>query len=137
MNDGNAEHTKKKLEKSKTVNHLKEYKYPVNEEYNIDDNFNIINLFLSDDKKKKKEKNRNKRKKMKRSQSLHAYRNKQRKYCFHNNSEDHKISKLIDDKIDINNHRSYKKLRYMYYNEELINEEDEEKEKEEDEDKYI
>ena len=137
LNDRNDSNSKKKMEKSKTVNHFKKFKYPVNEGYNIDDNFNIINLFLSDDKKKKKEKNQNKRKKMKRCQSFHAYRKKQRKYSFDNNiEEDPKIAKLVDDKIYLKNQRSYKKLRYMYYNEELINEEDEEKEKEDDEDKY-
>ena len=138
LNNGNTSNSKKKMEKSKTVNHFKKFKYPVNEGYNIDDNFNIINLFLSDDKKKKKEKNPHKRKKIKRCQSFHAYRNKRRKYSFDNNSEeDPKIAKLIDDKINLKNQRSYKKLRYMYYNEELINEEDEEKEKEDDEDIYI
>ena len=138
LNDGNDNNSKKKLEKSKSINHFKKFKYPINERYNIDDNFNIINLFLSDDKKKKKEKNPIKRKKMKRCRSFNAYRNKQRKYSFYNNiEEDPKIAKLVDDKIYLKNQRSYKRLRYMYYNEELINEEDEEKEKEDDEDKYI
>ena len=138
LNDGNDNNSKKKLEKSKSINHFKKFKYPINERYNIDDNFNIINLFLSDDKKKKKEKNSIKRKKMKRCRSFNAYRNKQRKYSFYNNiEEDPKIAKLVDDKIYLKNQRSYKRLRYMYYNEELINEEDEEKEKEDDEDKYI
>ena len=138
LNDGNDNNSKKKLEKSKSINHFKKFKYPINERYNIDDNFNIINLFLSDDKKKKKEKNPIKRKKMKRCRSFNAYRNKQRKYNFYNNiEEDPKIAKLVDDKIYLKNQRSYKRLRYMYYNEELINEEDEEKEKEDDEDEYI
>ena len=75
---------------------------------------------------------------MKKCKSSHSHRNKQRKYSFDNiMEEDEKINKLIDDKIYLKNHRSYKKLRYMYYNEELINEEDEEKEKEDDEDEYI
>ena len=139
LNEGNDSNSKKKIEKSKSVNHFKKFKYPINEGYNIDDNFNIINLFLSDDKKKKKEKNPNKRKKMKRCQSFNAYnRKKQRKYSFDKNiEEDPKIAKLVDDKIYLKNQRSYKKLKYMYYNEELINEEDEEKEKEDEEDKYI
>ena len=138
LNDRNENNSKNKFENSKTEKHFKKYKYPINEGYNIDDNFNIINLFLSDDKKKKKEKIPNKRKKMKRCPSFHAYKSKKRKYSFDNNiEEEKKIAKLVDDKIYLKNQRSYKKLRYMYYNEELINEEDEEKENENDEDKYI
>ena len=137
LNDENKDkdNTKKKLEKSKTVKQFKNYKYPVNEGYNFDDNFNIINLFLSDDKKKRKNNISKKKKKIKKCKSFHSYRNKQRKYSFDGViREDEKINKLIDDKIYLKNHRSYKKLRYMYYNEELINEEDEDKEQEKDED---
>ena len=135
LNDEDKDNTKKKLEKSKTEKQFKNYKYPVNEGYNFDDNFNIINLFLSDDKKKAKKNISKKNKKMKKCKSSHSHRNKQRKYSFDNiMEEDEKINKLIDDKIYLKNHRSYKKLRYMYYNEELINEEDEEKEQEKDED---
>ena len=52
----NEKKEEKKLNKSKTVKQFKSYNCPINDEYNIDDNFNIINLFLSDDKKKKKKK---------------------------------------------------------------------------------
>ena len=135
LNDENKDNTKKKLEKSKTEKQFKNYKYPVNEGYNFDDNFNIINLFLSDDKKKKKKDISKKKKKFKKCKSFHSHRSKKRKYSFDNIiEEDEKINKLIDDKIYLKNHRSFKKLRYMYYNEELINEEDEEKEQEKDED---
>ena len=124
----------KKLEKSKTVKELKNYEYPVHEGYNIDDNFNIINLFLSEEKKIKKKKLDIKKKKMKKCQSFHTYRNNQQiKYNFdYNKIEDEKIGILIEDKMRIKNHRSFKKFRLLY-NEELIDEEDEEKEKDEDE----
>ena len=116
------------------VKQLKNYKYPVNEGYNIDDNFNIINLFLSDDKKMKKKHSHNKKKKIKRCQSFGTYRNKKnRRNSLDNNKiADEKIGKLIEDKICLKNHRSYKKFRLLY-NEELIDEEDEEKEKDEEE----
>ena len=123
----------KKLAKSKTVKQFKNYNYPINEGYNIDDNFNIINLFLSDDKKMRKKNFDKKRKKIKKCQSFHSHRNKkQRRYSFDNKIEDEKINKLIEDKIYLKNHRSYKKFRLLY-NEELIDEEDEEKEKDEEE----
>ena len=130
LNEGKNQ--KKKLEKSKTVKEFKNYEYPINEGYNIDDNFNIINLFLSEEKKMKKKKMDIKKKKIKKCQSFHTYRNKQqRKYNLDNNKiEDEKIGKLIEDKIRIKNHRSFKKFRLLY-NEELIDEEDEEKEKDE------
>ena len=135
LNDENKDNTKKKLEKSKTEKQFKNYKYPVNEGYNVDDNFNIINLFLSDDKKKRKKNISKKKKRIKKCKSFNSHRTKQRKYSFDSNiKEDKKKNKLIDDKIYLKNHRSYKKLRYIYYNEELINEEDEEKEQEKDED---
>ena len=128
----NEKKEEKKLNKSKTVKQFKSYNCPINDEYNIDDNFNIINLFLSDDKKKKK-KNNEKRKKIKKCQSFHSFRNKQRKYSFDiNKIEDDKIGKLIEDKTSLKNHRSYKKFRLLY-NEELIDEEDEEKEQEKEE----
>ena len=74
-----------------------------------------------------------KRKKIKKCQRFHSHRNKkQRRYSFDNKIEDEKINKLIEDKIYLKNHRSYKKFRLLY-NEELIDEEDEEKEKDEDE----
>ena len=130
----NEEKQKKKMKKSKTVKEFKNYKYPINDGYNIDDNFNIINLFLSDDKKMRKKNMSKKKKKIKKCQSFHSYRNKQRKYSFDDNKiEDDKIGKLIEDKISLKNHRSYKKFRLLY-NEELIDEEDEEKEQEKDED---
>lgn len=124
----------KKLAKSKTVKQFKNHKYPINDGYNIDDNFNIINLFLSDDKKLKKKNLTKKRKKIKKCQSFHTYRNhQQRRYSFDDNKiEDEKIEKLIEDKIYLKNHRSYKKFRLLY-NEELIDEEDEEKENDEEE----
>ena len=128
----NEKKEEKKLNKSKTMKQFKSYNYPINDGYNIDDNFNIINLFLSDDKKKKK-KNNEKRKKIKKCQSFNSFRNKQRKYSFDNNKiEDDKIGKLIEDKTSLKNHRSYKKFRLLY-NEELIDEEDEEKEQEKEE----
>ena len=125
---------KKKLAKSKTVKQFKNYKYPINDGYNVDDNFNIINLFLSDDKKLKTKNLSKKKKKMKKCQSFHTYRNnQQRRYSFDDNKiEDEKIEKLIEDKIYLKNHRSYKKFRLLY-NEELIDEEDEEKENDEEE----
>ena len=125
---------KQKLAKSKTVKQLKNYKYPINEGYNIDDNFNIINLFLSEDKKKRKKHSLSKKKKIKRCQSFNTYRNKKNKRnSFDSNKiADEKIGKLIEEKICLKNHRSYKKFRLLY-NEELIDEEDEEKEKDEDE----
>ena len=130
----NEEKQNKKMVKSKTVKEFKNYKYPINDGYNIDDNFNIINLFLSDDKKMRKKNMSKKKKKIKKCQSFHSYRNKQRKYSFDDNKiEDDKIGKLIEDKISLKNHRSYKKFRLLY-NEELIDEEDEEKEQEKDED---
>ena len=130
----NEKKEEKKLTKSKTVKNFNNYNYPINEGYNIDDNFNIINLFLSDDKKMKKNNKGKKRKKIKKCQSFHSYRNKQKKYSFDSNFiEDEKIGKLIEDKMSLKNYRSYKKFRLLY-NEELINEEDEEKEQEKDED---
>ena len=90
LNEGKNQ--KKKLEKSKTVKDFKNYEYPVNERYNIDDNFNIINLFLSEEKKMKKQKLDIKKKKMKKCQSFHTYRNKQQRYNFDDNKiEDEKI----------------------------------------------
>ena len=72
-----------------------------------------------------------KKKKIKKCKSFHTYRNKQRRYSFDDNKiEDEKIGKLIEDKISLKNHRSFKKFRLLY-NEELIDEEDEEKEKDE------
>ena len=123
----------KQLSKSKTLKQFKNYRYPINDGYNIDDNFNIINLFLSDDKKLRKKNKLGKKKKIKKCQSFHTYRNKNRRYSFDDNKiEDEKIGKLIEDKINLKNHRSYKKFRLLY-NEELIDEEDEEKEKDEEE----
>ena len=127
----------KHLSKSKTIKQFKNYKYPVNDGYNIDDNFNIINLFLSDDKKLKKKNKLGKKKKIKKCQSFHTHRNRQRRYSFDDNKiEDEKIGKLIEDKISLKNHRSFKKFRLLY-NEELIDEEDEEKENDEEEDQLI
>ena len=123
----------KQLSKSKTLKQFKNYRYPINDGYNIDDNFNIINLFLSDDKKLRKKNKLGKKKKIKKCQSFHTYRNKQRRYSFDDNIfEDEKIGKLIEDKINLKNYRSYKKFRLLY-NEELIDEEDEEKERDEEE----
>ena len=132
----NEKKEEKQFTKPKTTKQYNnnDYDYPIKEGYNIDDNFNIINLFLSDDKKMKKKSKSKRKKRMKRCQSYHSYRNKQqKKHGFDNNKiEDEKIGKLIDDKISLKNHRSYKKFRLLY-NEELIDEEDEEKEQEKDE----
>ncbi len=78
----------------------------------------------------KKRHSYSKKKKIKRCQSFNSYRNKKyRRNSFDcNKIDDEKIVKLIDDKIYLKNHRSYKKFRLLY-NEELIDEEDEEKEK--------
>ena len=126
LNDGG--YKIKEINKSKKE--IDNYKYPINEGYNIDDNFNIINLFLSDDKKRKKKNSTKKKKKIKKCQSFHSYR-KHKRYSFDDyRLEDEKIDKLIEDKMHLKNYRSYKKFRFLYYNEELINEEDEEKEQE-------
>ena len=130
----NEPKTEKKLAKSKTVKEFKNYNYPINEGYNIDDNFNIINLFLSDDKKMRKKNYEKKKKKIKKCQSFHSHRNKkQRRNSYDDNKiGDEKIDKLIEDKIYLKNHRSYKKFRLLY-NEELIDDEEEEKENDEEE----
>ena len=124
---------KEQFQKSKTVKQFKSNKFKLNERYNIDDNFNIINLFLSDEKKRRRKNLIKKRKKMKKYQSLHTFRNRQqRRYSFDDNIiTDEKIGNLIEDKNCLKNHRSLKKFRFLY-NEELIDEEDEEKENDDD-----
>ena len=124
---------KSQFPKSKTAKQFKSNKYKLNERYNIDDNFDIINLFLSDEKKRKKKNMIKKRKRIKKLQSFHTYRNRQqRRYSFDDNKiTDEKMGKLIEDKICLKNHRSLKKFRFLY-DQELIDEEDEEKENDDD-----
>ena len=107
----------------KDINRVKEYYY----KNNFDENFNIINLFLSDDKKLK-----NKR--------IKKYNNFQCKSENNNKNNENDNYKTVKEKIRIirkrrKNIKSKKSLQnfFFMYNEGLINEEDEEKEKDGDE----
>ena len=103
--------THQKVEGENKINTIENYKNK------YDENFNIINLFLSDQKKEKVKKNNN------------------RQFKAVNNNLISTNNKLIKNNRRRNNLKSKKSRgKFLFlYNEELINEEDEEKEKDEDE----
>lgn len=121
---------KKEIYKTDT---LKEFNY--NYTNNFGNDFNIINFFLSDDKKNKK-KNKNKMiKKYKRKNYAYDYdyNNKIEEENNNNNNEE-KDNKMTDNKRrPMCKYKKSMKNFLNMYKEELINEEDEEKERDEDE----
>jgi hypothetical protein len=113
LNETTPNESKKVIKKS---NRTKEFKY---HNFTFDKNFNVIDLFLSDDKK---EKNNSKK-----------YGYKKGNFNENNKIKDkeRKTNKLI---VCRKRNKSKRKSKILFlYNEELIHEEDEEKEKDEDE----
>ena len=140
LNKGSSgTNNKKQINKSKSK---KIFKYN-NNNFNFDEKFNVIDLFISDDKKI-----RNKRKKKYKgfhNYQHHHHEHKLERHSYddncqssenessENNSEEEKMDKIRKVKIRHNSkNRKGKKFLFLY-NEELINEEDEEKEKDNDE----
>lgn len=132
---------KKQINKSNSKKLFK-YKYMNNNNFNFDEKFNVIDLFISDDKKIK---NRRKKKYKGFHNYQHHHDHKMERYSYddnyqisenessENNSEEEKMDKIRKDKMRTNSkNRKGKKFLFLY-NEELINEEDEEKEKDDDE----
>jgi len=135
LNESSPNKRKKRIGKSNLSKELKYDNYKINNNFN--DNFNVIDLFLSDDKKIK---NKNDKK----YRGFHNYLNKRERYNSDENNnynengdniEEEKINKLIDGTRASNSkHRKCNGNKFLFlYNEELINEEDEENEKDEDE----
>jgi hypothetical protein len=140
LNKGSSgTNNKKQINKSKSK---KIFKYN-NNNFNFDEKFNVIDLFISDDKKI----NNRRKKKYK---GFHNYQHQHHEHKMErhsyddncqvsenesseNNSEEEKMDKIRKVKIRHNSkNRKGKKFLFLY-NEELINEEDEEKEKDDDE----
>jgi len=132
---------KKPISKSKSKK-LFNYKYMNNNNFNFDEKFNVIDLFISDDKKIK---SRKKKYKGFHNYQHHHHEHKIERHSYDDNyqvsenesseniSEEEKMNKIRKDKIRHNSkNRKGKKFLFLY-NEELINEEDEEKEKDDDE----
>jgi len=132
---------KKPISKSKSKK-LFNYKYMNNNNFNFDEKFNVIDLFISDDKKIK---SRKKKYKGFHNYQHHHHEHKIERHSYDDNyqvsenesseniSEEEKMNKIKKDKIRHNSkNRKGKKFLFLY-NEELINEEDEEKEKDDDE----
>ena len=110
---------KKQLNKSNTLNN-----FNFNEYNDFKKDFNIINLFLSDEKKNNKK----------------AYKHKKKNYILNdnntnqneNNDEENKF-KAVRRKRKSNSKYKKSQKNFIFINEELIHEEDEEKERDEDE----
>ena len=117
LNEKTPNKSKKAIIKS---NKTKEFRY---HNFNFDKNFNVIDLFLSDDKKKKI--------KFKKIGYKKESYNENDKLEDQNNNKERKSDKLIVGRKR-NKSKNNKKFLFLY-NEELIHEEDEEKEKDEDE----
>ena len=111
---------KKQLNKSNTVKDFNLNEYTNN--FNKD--FNIINLFISDEKKNKK-----KIKKQKKKNYIYSDNNKNEN---ENNDEDNKVKAIRHKRRSKSKYKKAQK-NFIYIDEELINEEDEEKEIDEDE----
>ena len=140
LNDApSGTNNKKQINKSKSK---KLFKYN-NNNFNFDEKFNLIDLFISDDKKMK-----NKRKKKYKgfhNYQHHHHKHKMERHSYddncqmsenessENNSEEEKMDKIRKVKIRQNSKNRKDKKFLFLYNEELINEEDEEKEKDDDE----
>ena len=136
LNESSPTKRRKGIGKSNLSKEIKYDNYKINNNFN--DNFNVIDLFLSNDKKIK---NKN----VKKYRGFHNYPNKRERYNSDennkynenedNNIEEEKINKLIDRTSSSNSkHRKCNGNKFLFlYNEELINEEDEENEKDEDE----
>ena len=116
------------IKQKKELNFENKIKKFDNYKKNLDDNFNIINLFISDEKKLKN-------KKLNKYEDFPNYKRDN-----YDNDNDKNI--IRDEKIKIIENKKRKKIKHrksnskkflLLYNEELINEEDEEKEKDEDE----
>jgi hypothetical protein len=113
LNETTPNESKKVIKKS---NRTKEFKY---HNFPFDKNFNVIDLFLSDDKKEKN--------------NFKKYGYKKGNFNENNKIKDkeRKTNKLI---VCRKRNESKRKSKILFlYNEELIHEEDEEKEKDEDE----
>jgi hypothetical protein len=137
--DPSGNNNKKLINKFKSK---KLFKYN-NNNFNFDEKFNVIDLFISDDKKI----NNRRKKKYK---GFHNYQHQHHEHKMErhsyddncqvsenesseNNSEEERMDKIRKVKIRHNSkNRKGKKFLFLY-NEELINEEDEEKEKDDDE----
>ena len=140
LNEGTSRtNNKKQINKSKSK---KLFKYN-NNNFNFDEKFNLIDLFISDDKKIK---NRRKKKyKGFHNYQQHHHEHKMERHSYddnyqvsenessENNSEEEKMDKIMKVKIRHNSKNRKGKNFLFLYNEELINEEDEEKEKDDDE----
>ena len=137
--DPSGNNNKKLINKFKSK---KLFKYN-NNNFNFDEKFNVIDLFISDDKKI----NNRRKKKYKgfHNYQHHHHEHKMERHSYddncqvsenessENNSEEEKMDKIRKVKIRHNSkNRKGKKFMFLY-NEELINEEDEEKEKDDDE----
>ena len=128
LNDVSPNKSKKKIKK------IKEYEF--NYKKKFDENFNIINLFLSDEKKLKNKRNKRYKKYNNYQHKTETYDSDDNKKNIEtdNNSIDKEKIKIINNGKRKNiKHRKRSKKFLFLYNEELINEEDEEKEKDEDE----